>query len=123
MTAKKLLCAHFCIICSEDSDKLQSDLDRLAEYCDDNGLFLNLAKCNSIMFSRNLNQIAQVYKIKNTPLDKTINIKDRGVIFDNKLIFDSYVESVVNSASKMLGYVTKKLIFFSRFILMSPRGL
>ena len=92
----------------DDCNKLQSDLDRLERYCAENGLFFNLAKCVSITFSRNQNQIDSTYHVKNTILKKVNSAKDLGVIFDSKLLFDLNVESIVNSASRMLGYIVRK---------------
>ena len=86
-----------------------SDLDYLEMFCKNNSLFLNLNKCLFITFSRNRNQINQSYKINSKFLEKVSNVKDLGVIIDSKLLFDLNIESIINSASKMLGFVDEKM--------------
>lgn len=96
-----------------DCVHLQEDLNRLVMFCNENGLYFNLEKCCCITFTRNLNSIDYAYQLDGENLKRVNFIKDLGIIFDSKLIFDRHVDSVVNASSKMLGYIKRKCSSFS----------
>ena len=99
---------------------LQNDLDRVSYFCNQNGLFFNLDKCLTITFTRNINKIIFNYNITQHSLNKFGNVKDLGLIFDSKLIFDIHIESVINSSLRMLGYVKRKCkLFHSGKVILS----
>lgn len=95
-----------------DCYALQRDLNRLSKFCEENDLFLNMAKCNSVSFSRNHQIISFDYKINNVALQKVNQVKDLGVIFDSKLSFNAHVEKVVNACNRMLGYIMRQCQHF-----------
>lgn len=97
-----------------DCQNLQEDLNRLVDYCNDNSLFLNLNKCKTITFTRNINQTKFLYTINDVPLCRVTVIRDLGVIFDSKLLFDEHIDSIINSSSKMLGYIIRQCKYFSQ---------
>lgn len=90
-----------------DCLRIQSDLDRLNDYCLSNNLFINYSKCHSISFTRNKNIINFSYKIKDTLIKKVEVIKDLGVFLDSKWSFERHVELLVNSCNKMLGFISR----------------
>lgn len=97
----------------EDSMLLQSDLNRLCKYCQDNLLFLNLEKCHSVTFSRNITTITHIYQLLDTNISRLGSVKDLGVVFDSKLLFNLHIEAAVTSASKMLGFVLRQSRYFT----------
>jgi hypothetical protein len=75
------------IRCVGDCQLFQRDLDRLGEWCRSNKFDLNAGKCKSISFRRNMQPIEFVYSINGTVLERVDEIKDLGVIMDEKMSF------------------------------------
>jgi hypothetical protein len=60
----------------QDCMKIQSDLNKLSEWCERNSLFLNVDKCKTITFSKT----CYAYMLAGTVLDQVSSITDLGVI-------------------------------------------
>ncbi|KAL0870443.1 hypothetical protein ABMA27_005440 [Loxostege sticticalis] len=101
------------IVTIEDSKLLQDDLVRFENYCYDNKLDLNVSKCHTITFTRKPNPIKFNYTLKAHSLTHVDHIRDLGVIHDSKLLFDKHVDSIVNKASKALGFLIRSCARFS----------
>ena len=97
----------------EDQELLQADLDRLAEWCNLNKLYLNVKKCGFISFTRKVRRIDTTYIIENTPLKYVSSVRDLGVILDEKLSFIEHINTISIKASKLLGFVTRNCTKFS----------
>lgn len=80
------------INCQGDVDKLSNDLITLNSWCLQNGLKLNIGRCKFISFNNKSNPIQTHYAIGNEKLEEVKCIKDLGIIFDNKLKFDSHMD-------------------------------
>ncbi|CAB3243345.1 unnamed protein product [Arctia plantaginis] len=91
----------------QDAIELQEDLNRFQAYCKTNKLDLNVNKCYVCSFTRKHSPIFQVYKLLDTPLSRVSNIKDLGVTFDSKLLFDTHIYNIVSKASKALGFLLR----------------
>jgi hypothetical protein len=92
----------------EDAIALQEDLLRLDNYCKLNKLDLNVNKCSVISFSRKIqNLVTYNYSLKGQVLRRVSEMRDLGVIHDTKLIFDNHIASIVNRASKSLGFIMR----------------
>ena len=91
---------------SSDAVLLQSDLDRLHEWCASNRLPLNLKKCHFITFSR-CNRAARSYKLGDGGLVKCETVVDLGVTFNSRLSWHDHVAGVVSRAYKQLGFVNR----------------
>jgi hypothetical protein len=83
--------------------KIQSDLNRLAEWCEANALKLIVGKCKSITFSILRHPIEFLYMLGGIILDRVDSINDLGVIMDRKISFTGYVDVTVGRALAMLG--------------------
>lgn len=90
-----------------DVHLLQDDIDRLVHWCDENDMKLNAKKCSSISFSRKRKITDSFYTVLGVLLPKVEEIRDLGVIFDNKMTFIPQIENVVKRASRMLGFVLR----------------
>lgn len=88
-----------------DAELLQDDLDRFQRYCIINQLHLNVTKCFVCSFTRKPNPIVYTYKLSQTTINRVSVIKDLGVKFDSKLLFDSHIEEIVDKAAKALGFI------------------
>lgn len=86
---------------------LQSQIDQLQQWCDDNKLCMNISKCMVISFTRKHNSVLYDYTFKSVPLKRTYSTRDLGVIFDHKLTFSNHITSIINSAMKILGFVIR----------------
>lgn len=98
----------------EDAFKLQADLHRLDHYCQLNKLDLNPTKCTLVTFSRKQIEIPTTYTLKRQALVRSYAIRDLGVVHDSKLLFDEHIDSIVNKASKLLGFVMRTCASFNK---------
>lgn len=95
-----------------DVHKLQNDLFRFERYCAMNKLGLNVSKCRTITFSRKTNILNHTYYLLGSPVEKVNRIRDLGVTHDHKLLFDEHIESIINRASKALGFIMRTSLNF-----------
>lgn len=93
---------------------LQSDVDRLTDFCLHNQLFLNIKKCSYIIFSRKHTILNFNYQINNTSLQFVQSVKDLGIILDCKMTFDSHIEGILQKALKNLGFLMRTTKDFSK---------
>lgn len=91
----------------DDAYELQSDLDRLVQWCDNNAMHLNARKCYHVKFSRKHTLVEHSYYIKGDKVGELDTIRDLGVTFDRKLTFIPHVDSIIKKSSKMLGFVLR----------------
>lgn len=96
-----------------DCLSLQSNVNRLSKWCDSNRLNLNADKCFFINFSNKKSPLNHSYLLNNVQITQTNEIKDLGVLFDNKLKFDRHVDVVVRQASRNLGFLMRSTKGFS----------
>lgn len=97
----------------EDCEKLQQDLNRVVLFCTENKLNLNLNKCFCISFTKNKSALNYNYLINDNQLERVLQIKDLGVIFDCKLAFNLHIDYVVSKCSRLLGFVGRTCKHFS----------
>ena len=92
---------------SDDCLKLQSDLDHLVTWCNNNGMELNTSKCYSIIFHKSRTAFEQPYLIGNTVLSNVSEIKDLGLVLDSKLTFIPHIQSASSKSLQLLGFVRR----------------
>lgn len=86
---------------------LQDDLDRLSDYCQINKLKLSIPKCNFITFTKNKRLINFQYLLCNERLIKVSFLRDLGVLLDQELHLDRHIETIINKAFRMYGFVLR----------------
>ena len=91
----------------QDIFLMQEDLNRLIDWCTENGLSLNVEKCNYISFFRRNKKFDSLYNMNDVNLGYTGIVKDLGIYFDEQLNFNSHVNNIVLKASKVLGFVLR----------------
>ena len=94
--------------------QLQNDLDVLSEWCHNNQMTLNTAKCSVISFSRKRCPTVFTYRINDVALQRLQNVKDLGVIFDDQLTFRQHYEQIITRANQMLGFIARVSKDFKR---------
>lgn len=103
---------------------LQSALEKVYRWCQNNFLTINTAKCNVVSFGLKNSLLTFEYSLNHSPLPRSNTYKDLGVTFDHKLSFIPHMSNIINDSFKMLGFVirnskdfmdipTLKLLYFS----------
>lgn len=91
----------------EDAFKLQQCVDSIVKWCTENNLLLNHSKCNVVSYTKKKELLSFDYNINGAVISRVDSVRDLGIIFDEKLSFVPYVQSVINSAIKSLGFVLR----------------
>ena len=86
---------------------LQANFNSLAVWCDDNGLDLNIKKCNAISFLKGNSRILYDYSFHNLKLNRAEVVKDFGVLFDSAVTFAPHLNFVVSKSFKILGFIKR----------------
>lgn len=92
---------------AHDQLRLQSDLHRLDTYCYANKLDLNVSKCYLISFTRKRCPSLCDYMLKGMRLDRVSQVRDLGVIHDEKLLFDVHIDHIISKANKSMGFLIR----------------
>lgn len=90
-----------------DSESLQSDLDTINIWCDENKMLLNVKKCFVISFTNKIHRILYDYNLKGQTLERKAVVKDLGVLFDEKLTFRDHYDYIVNRSNQVLGFLSR----------------
>lgn len=108
-------CKIFSVVHSlEDAKSLQSDLRSIGEWSKINGMSLNVGKCKSISITRKKEAVVMFdYNLDDVALERVREIKDLGVIIDDKLSFDKHVDYIVTKSIRVLGFVLRQCKKFS----------
>lgn len=96
-----------------DAESMQDDLDLVAEWCLANKMDLNVNKCFKISFTRSPNPVEFNYSLRGILLNPCNEIKDLGIIFDNKMSFNAHINNITTRALKILGFIQRISIDFS----------
>lgn len=92
---------------TNDCQLIQSDLDRLSDYYTLNNIKVNTKKCQIITFSRKRNNITYNYSISDDVIPRTSQVRDLGVILDEKFTFEAHIDHITSKAYKSLGFVIR----------------
>lgn len=90
-----------------DAIHLQYDLDAVAIWSQRNHLYLNIAKCKVMTFHRKKCPVFFDYQISGDLLLRETEIRDLGILFDEKLNFTKHVDYAISKAYAMLGFVMR----------------
>lgn len=95
-----------------DCQLIQSDLDRLSDYYNLNNINVNTTKCQVITFSKKRKNINYKYRICNDIIPRASQVRDLGVILDEKLTFEAHINQITSKAYKSLGFVIRNSQLF-----------
>ena len=90
-----------------DCTLLQKQLDALCHWSQLWGLTLNAAKCKVLTLSLRRDRVAGTYHLGGETLERVTEMRDLGVILDEKLTFASHVECVARKANGALGLLIR----------------
>ena len=90
-----------------DCRELQNLLDMFNDWCERNKMVLCVAKCCVISFRRVRTAIAFEYNVAGTPLQRVNQVKDLGVILDERLTYVEHFSNTIDKANRQLGFMFK----------------
>lgn len=103
----------FCKISSPlDQSKFQVDLDTITEWTKVNDLSLNVDKCSLLTFHRG-DFFKTNYIINGSPLVRVTEQKDLGIIFQENFEFNTHLNTTINKAFKILGFIIRSSTKFN----------
>ena len=97
---------------SLDCLALQSDINSLMMWCEQNGMEANAKKCQVITFDRKLQPIMHSYTMGGSLLGRVCSVKDLGVTLDRKMTFNEHVTAVTAKAFATLGFMRRNTTAF-----------
>ena len=86
---------------------IEADIVNVTFWFESNGLFFNIPKCGSMIFSRKQTDLHEYY-INGLPLANLTVVKDLGVWFDPKLNFSFHIDYVASNACRKLFMVRRR---------------
>ncbi|MEL6931311.1 MAG: reverse transcriptase family protein, partial [Cyanobacteria bacterium J06600_6] len=99
-------------------DKIQFDINSLADWANQSGMSFNIQKCFTVSFGLPFgNQTDLNYNIRGESIPNKTYFKDLGVIVCSPLSFNVYMDDIVSRAFRRLGLVYKL------FHLKSPKSI
>lgn len=96
----------------EDRLLLQSDLDNVLKWANDNKFEFNVGKCAIISFYK-FEFFKYSYFIDGNELPRVETIKDLGLFFDSTFTFEPHIQFVINKSLKKLGFIQRFSKHFS----------
>ena len=100
----------------EDRNKIQSDLDRLERWAENNRMKFNRDKCQVLHLGRG-NQM-QSYRMGDTWLNNTTSEKDLGIVVDHKLNMSQQCDVAAKKANAILGCINRSIASKSREVII-----
>lgn len=90
-----------------DCQTLQNDLDAANEYFKINRLNLNVKKTKKISFFRGNNPIQFIYTLSGSIIESVTEIRDLGVIINQKMTFNNHINHIVSKAKSRLAWIKR----------------
>ena len=89
----------------EDVKALQEGLDAVLDWAEKNGMDINSDKTKHVTYTRKTQYIATTYDIYGTTIEKQQKIKDLGVTFDSRLMFDLHIQNIADTSRRAVCYI------------------
>lgn len=91
-----------------DCAVLQRNIDKLVNFCHNNRLNLNINKCTAVSFTRRTtNYYNYAYNISGTTLERSLDFRDLGIIFDTTLSFTKHLDEIEKKCNRMMGFILR----------------
>lgn len=98
---------------SSDNSALQDYLNRIQDWCNTWLMSLNVFKTKLISFQRRRNHVLSNYTLNNQRIQTSDSLKYLGVHISSDLTWSTHINSVANSANRLLGYLRRNLALTS----------
>ncbi len=92
---------------SEDNKTLQSDLDKITNWCHVWKMDLNQTKCGVLHLTRSREPTITEYTVLDTPVNRSSRQRDLGISITSDLKWNTQVQDISSKANKMLGFVKR----------------
>ena len=94
---------------SQDSDKLQADLDQLQK-CESTWLMeFNTSKCQAISITNKIKPIIGRYQVHGHILEQVNCAKYLGIYIDSKLAYNTHVDAIVKKANSTCAFLARNI--------------
>jgi Reverse transcriptase (RNA-dependent DNA polymerase) len=90
-----------------DASCVQRDLDEVFKWCQLNKLFLNIDKCKCVTYHRKRSPLYFDYRINHISLIRVNEMRDLGVLYNEKIDFIKHIDLTISKAYAMLGFVMR----------------
>ena len=99
------------ILTEKDGEDLQSDLNSVYKWGEDNSMRFNTLKFQSIRYGNNEDLTKLVYTSPDgTPIPAEDHIKDLGVIMSRDLTFNKHIETAATKCRQLMGWIFRTFI-------------
>ena len=94
---------------SQDSDKLQADLDQLQKWESTWLMEFNTSKCQAISITNKIKPIIGRYQVHGHILEQVNCAKYLGIYIDSKLAFNTHVDAIVKKANSTRAFLDRNI--------------
>ena len=94
---------------SQDSDKLQADLDQLQKWESTWLMEFNTSKCQAISITNKIKPIIGRYQVHGHILEQVNCAKYLGIYIDSKLAFNTHVDAIVKKANSTGAFLVRNI--------------
>lgn len=92
------------IKCQQDHIDLQTSIDNLSKWSEENHLTLNLDKCKYVCYgSKQNNANIRQYYLKSSRIEQVESHVDLGILFDSQLTFKPHISSLSTKTKSLYG--------------------
>jgi hypothetical protein len=88
-----------------DSLRLQLDIDKIANYCRENSVFININKSKVLTFGDRESRTQ--YYIDGVCIDRVQSYKDLGIVYDGEYKFSLHIDSCVKRSFKLANLILR----------------
>lgn len=94
---------------SYDSLRLQSDINKLFQWCEANGLFFKdeRTRCALLSIYRTRTNINAIYMMDGKVIERKNEVRDLGVLVDRRMQFSTHIAQITSKARQMIGYIKR----------------
>lgn len=100
----------------DDCEVLQTQINRIQEWCVTNNLHLNISKCKVVTYTKKLQPVIYPYICNGILFNRCTSTTDLGINFDYKLSFSDHIDTICRSAMRMLGFIIRNCRAFSNVL-------
>ena len=101
------------ILNQQDKDIIHNDLIKLKTWADNWLINLNVVKCKTVSYGRNVDNNYH-YSIDKIELENLESINDLGVTFDSNLKFSLHINEKINKAYSILGVIKRNFTYLDK---------
>lgn len=88
---------------------LQSELNKVNDWCRANRMVLNCNKCFYIKFTRKKISMPATYILNGVTLKESKETRDLGIIMDSTLSYRPHFNKMINKANKLSGFISRQI--------------